>query len=44
MHEALKAGRSVPVTPQSAADALSAPFAGEKCVELCLGWASSPCS
>jgi threonine dehydratase len=36
LHEALKAGRSVPVTPQSAADALSAPFAGEKCVELCL--------
>jgi threonine dehydratase len=36
MHEALEAGRSVPVTPQSAADALSAPFAGEKCVELCL--------
>jgi threonine dehydratase len=25
----------VPVTPRSAADALSAPFAGERCVELC---------
>ena len=36
LHEALKAGRSVPVTPKSAADALSAPFAGETCVEICL--------
>ena len=35
LHEALAAGRSVPVTPQSAADALSAPFAGERCVEIC---------
>jgi threonine dehydratase len=35
LHEALKAGRSVPVTPRSAADALSGPFAGENCVEIC---------
>jgi threonine dehydratase len=35
LHEALKAGRSVPVTPRSAADALSGPFAGESCVEIC---------
>jgi len=35
LHEGLKAGRSVPVTPRSAADALSAPFAGGRCVELC---------
>ena len=25
----------MPVTPRSAADALSAPFAGEACVEIC---------
>ena len=35
LHDALAAGRSVPVTPGSAADALSAPFAGEACVEIC---------
>jgi threonine dehydratase len=35
LHDALAAGRSVPVTPRSAADALSAPFAGEACVEIC---------
>ncbi len=35
LHEGLKAGKSVPVTPRSAADALSAPFAGERCIELC---------
>jgi threonine dehydratase len=35
LHEGLGAGRSVPVTPGSAADALSAPFAGERCIELC---------
>jgi threonine dehydratase len=34
-HDALAAGRSVPVVPTSAADALSAPFAGEACVEIC---------
>jgi threonine dehydratase len=35
MHDALAAGHSVPVRPRSAADALSAPFAGERCVEIC---------
>jgi threonine dehydratase len=35
LHDGLAAGHSVPVTPRSAADALSAPFAGEKCIELC---------
>jgi threonine dehydratase len=35
LHDGLAAGRSVPVTPTSAADALSAPFAGETCIELC---------
>jgi len=35
LHEGLRAGRSVPVTPRSAADALSAPFAGERCVAVC---------
>jgi threonine dehydratase len=35
LHDALGAGHSVPVTPKSAADALSAPFAGERCVEIC---------
>ena len=35
LHDGLKAGGSVPVTPRSAADALSAPFAGERCLELC---------
>jgi threonine dehydratase len=35
LHDALAAGHSVPVTPASAADALSAPFAGERCVEIC---------
>ena len=35
LHDALQAGHSVPVTPASAADALSAPFAGEKSVEIC---------
>jgi threonine dehydratase len=35
LHEGLAAGRSVPVTPRSAADALSAPFAGATCVALC---------
>jgi threonine dehydratase len=35
LHAALAAGKSVPVTPESAADALSAPFAGEACVEIC---------
>jgi threonine dehydratase len=35
LHAALEAGRSVPVQPLSAADALNAPFAGEACVEIC---------
>ena len=35
LHEGLRAGTSVPVTPRSAADALSAPFAGERCISLC---------
>jgi threonine dehydratase len=32
---ALAAGHSVPVTPQTAADALTGPFAGEHCLEIC---------
>jgi threonine dehydratase len=35
LHEALKAGKRVPVTPTSIADGLSAPFAGEHCLEIC---------
>jgi threonine dehydratase len=35
LHDGLKAGKSVAVTPRSAADALSAPFAGERCVRIC---------
>jgi threonine dehydratase len=35
LHEGLAAGRSVPVTPRSAADALSAPFAGDLCIRVC---------
>ena len=35
LHDGLAAGASVPVTPRSAADALSAPFAGENCLALC---------
>ena len=35
LHDALAAGHSVPVTPASMADALSAPFAGELCVSIC---------
>jgi threonine dehydratase len=35
LHEGLKAGASMPVTPRSAADALSAPFAGDRCVQIC---------
>jgi threonine dehydratase len=36
LHDALAAGHSVPVTPKSAADALSGPFAGDNAVEICL--------
>lgn len=35
LHEALAAGKSVPVTPRSIADGLNAPFAGELPVALC---------
>jgi threonine dehydratase len=35
LYDGLAAGHSVPVTPSSKADALSAPFAGESCVEIC---------
>jgi threonine dehydratase len=35
LHAGLAAGRSVPVAPKSAADALNAPFAGEACVQIC---------
>jgi threonine dehydratase len=35
MHEALAAGKPVDVTPQSIADGLSAPFAGQHCFEIC---------
>jgi threonine dehydratase len=35
LHDALASGRSVPVAPRSAADALNAPFAGESCVRIC---------
>jgi len=35
LHEALKAGRSVPVRPTSIADGLGAPFAGENALAVC---------
>ncbi len=35
LHAALEAGKPVHVTPQSVADALSAPFAGEHAVRIC---------
>jgi threonine dehydratase len=35
LHDGLKAGTSVPVTPRSAADALSAPFAGQNSLAVC---------
>jgi len=35
LHSAFTAGRPVPVTPQTAADALTGPFAGERCFEIC---------
>jgi threonine dehydratase len=35
LHEALAAGKPVTVRPDSIADGLSAPFAGEHCVEVC---------
>jgi len=35
LHEALEAGKPVPVTPTSIADGLSAPFAGTHCLGIC---------
>ncbi len=35
LHDGLAAGHSVPVVPASAADALSAPYAGETCIAIC---------
>jgi threonine dehydratase len=35
MHEALAAGKPIPVTPRSVADGLSAPFVGGHCLEIC---------
>lgn len=35
LHSALAAGRPVPVTPNTAADALTGPFAGDRCFEIC---------
>jgi threonine dehydratase len=36
LHRGLEAGRSVPVEPRSMADGLSAPFAGEHPIRICL--------
>lgn len=35
LHEGLRAGQPVTVHPQSIADGLSAPFAGENCIAVC---------
>jgi threonine dehydratase len=35
LHEGLRAGKPVTVYPQSIADGLSAPFAGENCIAVC---------
>ena len=35
LRRGLEAGRPVPVTPDTAADALTGPFAGEHCLEIC---------
>jgi threonine dehydratase len=35
LRRALAAGRPVPVTPRTAADALTGPFAGEHCLDIC---------
>ena len=35
LHRGLEAGEPVPVTPQSMADGLSAPFAGERPIRIC---------
>jgi threonine dehydratase len=36
LHDALQAGRSVPVRPRSIADGLAAPFAGEHALAVCV--------
>lgn len=36
LHEGLAAGKPVTVSPDSIADGLSAPFAGQRCLEVCL--------
>jgi threonine dehydratase len=35
LHEALRAGRAVPVEPRSIADGLNAPFVGDRCLDVC---------
>jgi threonine dehydratase len=35
LHSAFEAGHPVPVTPNTAADALTGPFAGDHCFEIC---------
>jgi threonine dehydratase len=35
LRQALEAGRPVPVTPHTAADALTGPFAGDNCLAIC---------
>jgi threonine dehydratase len=35
LHSAFAAGQPVPVTPNTAADALTGPFAGDHCFEIC---------
>jgi len=35
LRQALRAGKPVPVTPDTAADALTGPFAGANCLEIC---------
>ena len=35
LHSAFEAGQPVPVTPTTAADALTGPFAGDHCFEIC---------
>ncbi len=42
LRDGLAAGHSVPVTPASKADALSAPFAGENCVRICTALGVEP--
>jgi len=37
LHEALAAGKPVPIEPVSVADGLNAPFAGENAIEICRG-------